>query len=82
MAVGSCELDTTSGGTCRIAGYADYLVTYEFGWHIATTQNVGDAIAAVQLALAEAETLLGRPLSRVFRRDEHGQLCRKPRLRD
>ncbi len=57
------EFETTAGGTWRIAGVADYWAKYEFGWHLATTQNVGDAIAAVQLAVVvETEALLGRTL--------------------
>src|SRR5690606_22297586 len=67
------EFETTAGGIWRIAGVADYWAKYEFGWHIATTQSAGDAIAAVQLAIAEAETLLGQPLVTALRRDEHDQ---------
>jgi putative transposase len=56
------EFETSRGGTWRIAGCADYWSKYEFGWHIATTANQHDAIAAVELAIAEAETLAGEPL--------------------
>lgn len=67
------EFETTAGGTWRIAGVADYWAKYEFGWHIATTCAAGDAIAAVQVAIAEAETLTGRPLVKALRRDEDNQ---------
>jgi hypothetical protein len=33
--------------------------TWEFGWHIAATANQHDAVAAVELAITEAETLMG-----------------------
>jgi transposase InsO family protein len=56
------EVETTTGGTWRIAGCADYWAKYEFGWHLATTQNAGDAIAAVRLAITEAKALLGLDL--------------------
>jgi putative transposase len=56
------EFETAAGGTWRIAGCADYYAKYEFGWHLATTQNAADAIAALRLALDEAASLLGRPL--------------------
>jgi hypothetical protein len=35
---------------------------YELGWHVSPTANQRDAIAAVELVLAEAERLAGRPL--------------------
>ncbi|WP_134773219.1 integrase core domain-containing protein [Ornithinimicrobium flavum] len=41
-----------------VAGIADYWSKYEFGWHWSPTANQHDAIAAVQLALAEAESML------------------------
>ncbi len=56
------EFDTTTGGTWRLAGCADYWSKFEFGWHISPTANQHDAIAAVELALAEAELLAGQPL--------------------
>lgn len=55
------EYETTGGGTWRVAGIADYFSKYEFGWHWSPTANQHDAIAAVELALAEAERLLGGP---------------------
>jgi putative transposase len=51
------EFETTTGGTWRVAGIADYWSKYEFGWHWSPTANQHDAIAAVELAIAEAETL-------------------------
>lgn len=56
------EYETTSGGTWRLAGCADYFSKYEHGWHIAPTCTGADAIAALQLALTEAERLVGGPL--------------------
>jgi putative transposase len=51
------EYETATGGTWRFAGCADYWSKYEFGWHLALTANQHDAIAAVELALAEADRL-------------------------
>ena len=56
------EYETTSGGTWRLAGVTDYFTKYEHGWHIAPTCTGTDAIAAVMIAIAEAEHLAGRPL--------------------
>jgi putative transposase len=53
------EFETTTGGVWRIAGCADYYSKYEFGWHLATTCNAGDAERAVLVAIAEAERLAG-----------------------
>jgi putative transposase len=53
------EFETTAGGVWRIAGCADYYSKYEFGWYLATTCNALDAVAAVQVAIAEAERLAG-----------------------
>lgn len=52
------EYETTSGGTWRVAGIADYFSTYEFGWHWSPTANQHDTIAGVELALTEAEAML------------------------
>ena len=43
-------------------GIADYWSTYEFGWHWSPTANQFDAITAVEVAVTEAERLLGHPL--------------------
>ncbi|WP_253865726.1 DDE-type integrase/transposase/recombinase [Prauserella halophila] len=56
------EYETITGGVWRLAGCADYYSKYEFGWHVATTSTAADAIAAVELAIAEAERLVQRPL--------------------
>ncbi len=45
----------------RLAGCRDYWSKYELGWHISPTANQHDAIAAIELALAEAERLAGGP---------------------
>jgi transposase InsO family protein len=68
------EFETSSGGTWRIAGCADYHAKYEFGWHLATTQNAGDAIAALRVALDEVTALLGRPLIDVVTDPATGQI--------
>jgi len=56
------EYETTTGGTWRIASCRDYWSKYEFDAHVSPTANMHDAVAAVELALTEAETLLGHPL--------------------
>ena len=57
------EYETTRGGTWRVAAVTDYYSKIEFGWHWSPTANQYDAIAAVELALTEAERLLdGVPL--------------------
>ena len=53
------EYETTTGGLWRLAGVCDYYSKYEYGWHIAPTCTGTDAIAAVQLAIAEAQHLAG-----------------------
>ncbi|MEU5885211.1 integrase core domain-containing protein [Spirillospora sp. NPDC047279] len=60
------EYETTRGGIWRLAGVADYFTKYEHGWHIASTCTGADAIAAVQLAIAEAERLAGCPLEQAL----------------
>jgi transposase InsO family protein len=44
-----------------VAGIADYWSKVEFGWHWSPTANQHDAIAAVEVALAEAQRLLDGP---------------------
>lgn len=56
------EFETTSGGTWRLAGCRDYWSKYEHPWHTSPTANQHDAIAAIELALADYETTFGRPL--------------------
>lgn len=55
------EFETAHGGTWRVAAVIDYWSKYEFAWHWSPTANQHDAIAAVELALAEAEQLLAGP---------------------
>ena len=57
------EFETIAGGTWRVAGVADYWSKYEFGWHWSPTANKYDAITAVELAIVEAESMLGHPLA-------------------
>ena len=56
------EYETTTGGIWRIASCRDYWSKYEFDAHVSPTANMHDAVTAVELALAEAETLIGHPL--------------------
>jgi transposase InsO family protein len=71
------EYETTSGGVWRLAGVTDYFTKYEHGWHIAPTCTGADAIAAVQIAIAEAERLAGRPLREALPTDpDTGQIRR------
>ncbi len=57
------EFETTTGGTWRLAGCRDYWSKYEHPFHVSPTANQHDAIAAVELALADFEALFGHPLS-------------------
>src|SRR5660398_324036 len=68
------EFETTSGGTWRIAGCRDYWSKYEHRFHISPTANMHDAIAAVELALAEAAELAGRPLRDLAQVDQQGNV--------
>ncbi|WP_367379249.1 transposase, partial [Subtercola boreus] len=56
------DYETTAGGVWRIAACRDYWSKYEYDAHVSPTSNQHDAIAAIELALAEAEQLLGHPL--------------------
>jgi len=51
------EYETIGGGIWRLAGCCDYFSKYEYGWHLAPGCTGADAIAAVQLAIGEAERL-------------------------
>ena len=53
------EFETTTGGTWRLAGCGDYYSKYEHEFHVSPTANQHDAIAAIELALAEHETMFG-----------------------
>jgi transposase InsO family protein len=68
------EYETTAGGIWRIAGVTDYFTKYEHGWHIAPTCTGADAIAAVQIAISEAEHLAGRPLAQALTDPRTGQI--------
>ncbi|WP_322754486.1 hypothetical protein [Frankia sp. Cas3] len=47
-----------------LVGVCDYYSTYEYGWRIGPGCAGADAIAAVQIAIAEAARLTGgRPLA-------------------
>jgi len=70
------EYETTSGGTWRLAGVTDYFTKYEHGWHIAPTCTGTDAIAAVQIAIGEAERLAGRPLAEALADPATGEFRR------
>jgi putative transposase len=51
-----------AGGIWRIASCRDYWSKYEFDAHVSPTANMHDAVTAVELAVAEAEQILGHPL--------------------
>ena len=68
------EFETTGGGTWRVAGCRDYWSKYEHRFHISPTANQHDAIAAVELALAEAAELTGRPLRDLAEVDADGNV--------
>ena len=68
------EFETAAGGTWRLAGCRDYWSKYELGWHVSPTANQHDAITAVELALAEAARLAGRPLIELATRDPDGNV--------
>jgi putative transposase len=68
------EFETTTGGTWRLAGCRDYWSNYEFGWHLSPTANSHDAIAAIELAIAEAERLAGGPLADALTDTTTGEL--------
>jgi transposase InsO family protein len=68
------EFETTTGGTWRIAGCRDYWSKYEHPWHVSPTANQHDAIAAIELALADYERMFSRPLVQACERDAEGNL--------
>lgn len=65
------EFETIAGGVWRIAGCAEDFTKYEFGWHVAAGCTARDAIAAVTLAIVEAEALLRRGAHRRGHRPGH-----------
>lgn len=56
------EFETTQGGTWRIAGCRDWYSKVEHPFHVSPTANQYDAIAAIELALADYEAMFGHPL--------------------
>ena len=56
------EFETSTGGTWRIAACRDYWSKYEYRQHLSPTANQHDAIAAIELALAESAQLVGASL--------------------
>ena len=70
------EYETVKGGTWRVAGIADYWSKYELGWHWSATANQHDAIAAVELALTEAQRLLATvPLAEYLTDPDTGEIA-------
>jgi putative transposase len=68
------DVETTTGGTWRLAGCRDHWSKYELGWHVSPTANQHDAITAVELALAEAQRLTGRSVIDLAGRDADGDV--------
>jgi transposase InsO family protein len=68
------EFETVAGGTWRFAACTDYWSKYELGWHLSLTANQHDAIAAIDLAVAEAERLAGRPLLEAITDPDTGEV--------
>lgn len=60
--LGFSEFETTTGGTWRIAGCRDWFSKVEHRFHTSPTANQHDAIAAIELALADYEAMFGHPL--------------------
>lgn len=56
------EFETTAGGTWRLSGVIDYVAKVSLACEIFGTQTAADAVATVQVAIAEAERRLGHPL--------------------
>ena len=50
---------------------------YELGFHVATTCNHRDALRSVEIAIAEAEHVLGKPLAQDLHVDrDTGEICK------
>lgn len=56
------EFETAAGGTWRLGGIVDYWAKNALGCRVATTQTAVDMIGALDLAVSQAEALLGHPL--------------------
>jgi putative transposase len=68
------EFEITRGGTWRIAACRDYWSKHEFGWYASPTANPHDAIATIELAITEAERLLGCTLLELATDPETGAI--------
>ncbi len=69
------EYETTSGGTWRVGGVADYYSKVELGWRWSPTANQHDAVATLEVAIAEAERLVGAPLVEIVTDKETGEIA-------
>lgn len=58
------RVETTTGGTWRLAGCRDYWSRYEHRFHVSPTANQRDAIDAIELALADYEAVFAPPARR------------------
>lgn len=58
----SVSIETTTGGTRRIAGCRDWYSKVEHPFHTSPTANQHDAIAAIELAPTDYEAMFGHPL--------------------
>ena len=56
------EVETTTGGTWRIAACRDYWSKYELGWQISPTARQHDAIAAVEIGRASCRDRVWIPV--------------------
>ena len=56
------EFETTTRGSWELSGIVDYVAKVCLACPANTTQTAADAVAALELAIAEAERLVGRPL--------------------
>jgi transposase InsO family protein len=71
------DYETSAQSTWRLAGCADYWAKYELGFHVTTTCNHRDAIRAVEIAIDEAEAVLGVPLAEDLHADpETGEIVK------
>lgn len=70
------EVDTPSGAIWRLTGCADYATRYEFPWRLNESANRQDAVEALQLAIDDAERLLGMPLAEELARAEQPRRIR------
>jgi hypothetical protein len=57
-----CELESLAGGIWRMNGMVEDWVKTCLACPVTTTQGTRDAVAAIEAAIDQAETLLGHPL--------------------